>query len=476
VWAEGNRAWAVGDSGYMATFDGTNWSPIAPLTNQPLKRIWGRSATEIYAVGAIGTILRFNGTQWSAMNSGVRDTLFALNGDEQVVYAGGWRSDSSGFDNTVLQLVNGTWQRVGARASSGVFGIWRTDALGWVASGAFGTLDRIVGTTLVPGSVEPDIPDREGFNGLIGIGFPNGGFIAGSDGTLIQVNGSGRLALQFLEQRYDALCRTSDGEIMLGGHLGRIDRFDGNTWRSDQAGVRYVRSLWCDTAVGAVAVGNNGSLHRFDGSAWISYASPAGTTWLRSIWGSSAGNVFVGGDNGTILRWNGSTWSGGFGVLPGGMQVFGLFGFSSTDVFAVGTGGRILRFNGTTWQPMSSPVSTNLQRVWGTSPTDVWAVGDRQTIVRYDGQQWRLVARADTGTSSYQAIWGSGPNDVYIGGCGVRGTVLLRWDGTRFNTAIPASCNSSIVGDPRGGVLLGESLRSVRRGLAPNGGALVQPR
>jgi hypothetical protein len=476
VWASGTRAWAVGDSGYMATFDGTNWSPIAPITNQPLKRIWGRSATEIYAVGALGTILRFNGTQWSAMTSGIRDTLFALNGDDQVVYAAGWRQDSTGFESNVLQLVNGTWRPVAGRPGSLLYGLWRTDALGWVASGSFGTLDRIVNGALVPGNVEPDIPDREGFSALVGIGFPNGGFLGGNDGTLIQIGPTGRLTLQFLDQRYDSSCRTNDGEIMLGGHLGRVERYSGGTWRSDNVGVRFVRGLWCDTAVGAVAVGNNGSLYRFDGSTWISYVSPAGTTWLRSVWGSGASNVFVGGDNGTILRWNGSTWSGGFGVLPGGMQVFGLYGFAPNDVFAVGTGGRILRFNGTSWQSMASPVTTNLQRVWGTAPNDVWAVGDRQTIVRYDGQQWRLFARADAGTSSYQAIWGSSANDVYIGGCGVHGTSIVRWDGTRFTTVASNSCNTTIVGDPAGGVLLGDAFRSVRRGIAPNGTALVQPR
>jgi hypothetical protein len=185
--------------------------------------------------------------------------------------------------------------------------------------------------------------------------------------------------------------------------------------------------------------------------------------------------VFVGGDNGTILRWNGNVWSGSTGVL-GGSQIFDLYGFAANDVFAVGTGGRIARFNGTTWETMASPVDVNLLRVWGSSPTDVWAVGDRQTILRYNGERWTRFDRPDTTFSAFQAIWGSGPNDVYIGGCGSIQTPILRWNGSAFVTVAQSGCTLSATGTRTGGVLFGEGQRAVRRGFAPNGTALLQPR
>ena len=477
VWASGSRAWAVGDSGYIVAFDSTNWTPMVSPTNQPLKRIWGRSATEIYATGSLGTILRFDGSRWTTMSSGVRDTLFAVAGDDQVVYAGGWSTDSLGFETrSVLQLVGGTWQRVAGAPISRVFSIWRTDALGWVVTGNFGIVDRIASGTLVAGSVEPDLPDRTSFNNMVGAGFPDGALVVGSDGAAIRVTADGRFTLQHIDPRYHAMCMDQRGHVMGAGHLGRLDRYDGVTTVSEQAGSRYINSLWCGaTTTGAVAVGAFGSLQRFDGTQWISYPSPVGTTFLHSTWGASENDVFVGGDNGTILRWNGIAWTGVSGAIPGA-QVFGLFGFGPNDVFAVGTGGRIARFNGTSWQTMASPVTTTLRRVWGTSPTDVWAVGDGQAVLRYDGQTWRRLTRPDTATGDFHAIWGSGPNDVYIGGCGSRGAPVVRWDGSRFVAVSNSGCTFSVVGSLSGGVLFGEGLRSVRRGFAPNGRHLLQPR
>lgn len=477
VWASGSRAWAVGDSGYIVTFDGSAWSAMTSPTTQPLKRIWGRSATEIYAVGAAGTILRFDGTRWSTMASGVRDTLFALAGDDQVVYAGGWSVDSLGVETqSVLQLSGGAWQRLSGGPGWRVYGIWRTDALGWMVTGNFGMFDRIVGGTVVPGSVEPDIPDRTAVIGALGFGFRDGAILAGFEGLAMRVSPTGRLSLQHLEVRYQGMCMDQRGHVLAGGPLGRVDRYDGRTWRTDSAGSRFINSIWCGaTTTGAMAVGAFGDVHRFDGTRWVAQATPSASNFLNSAWGSSENDVFVGGDNGVILRWNGSTWSGGPGTIPG-MNVYGVYGFGSNDVFAVGNGGRIRRFNGSSWQTMASPVSVTLRSVWGSSPTDVWAVGDRQTVLRFDGQSWRQLTRPDTAFGEFKAVWGSGPDDVYIGGCGASSTPVIRWNGSRFAAVSNTGCAFSVVGSNTGGVLFGEIFRSVRRGFAPNGSALVQPR
>jgi hypothetical protein len=473
VWALSDRAWAVGDNGYIVHFDGTAWTAQASGTTQSLTRIWGRSATEIYAAGRGSAVLRFDGTRWTPMNVPAQFNTTALYGEGNTAYLAGWTGDSIVTDLPVFELINGNWQRIG-RSSWFVYGLWRTNALGWVASGAFGTVDRIVSGALVPGSIEADIGDRDYFDNLYGIGFPEGALLAGSDGIILRVNQVGRLSLEQLDQRYVAACANENGVVFLGGHLGRIDRFDGTNWTSQQNNPRVINGLWCSpTGEGSVAVGSGGTMYRFTGGTWVSYPSLVGLARLYSAWGASPNNVYAVGEGGAVLRWNGVAWSGALNIIPG-TALLGVFGFAANDIFAVGTGGRVARFNGTTWQIMPTPTTNTLRAVWGSSPGDVWAVGDRNTVLRFDGRAWTRVADFPENNAQFQSVWGSGPNDVYFGYCG---GPLTRWNGTVFIT-VPNTfaCTPALAGTRTLGVLFGQAGRSVLRGFAPNGNVLVQPR
>lgn len=84
---------------------------------------------------------------------------------------------------------------------------------------------------------------------------------------------------------------------------------------------------------------------------------PAGGGWkwqnplpqgnsLRGVWGSSGTNVLAVGESGTILRYNGSAWS----PMTSGTTnpLYGFWGSSENNVFAVGGGGTILHNSNTT--------------------------------------------------------------------------------------------------------------------------------
>ena len=61
----------------------------------------------------------------------------------------------------------------------------------------------------------------------------------------------------------------------------------------------------------------------------------SGTTYhLYGVWGSSGSDVFAVGGNGTILHYNGSAWSS----MTSGTtnNLLGVWGSSGSDVFAVG--------------------------------------------------------------------------------------------------------------------------------------------
>ncbi len=103
---------------------------------------------------------------------------------------------------------------------------------------------------------------------------------------------------------------------------------------------------------------------------------------LNGVWGNSSSNVFAVGEGGTILRYNGSRWDN-ITTTGTSENLYGVWGSSASDVFAVGWQGTIIRYNGSIWSPMTSGASNYLNGVWGSSASDVFAVGDYGTILHY---------------------------------------------------------------------------------------------
>ena len=64
VWGPaGGPVYAVGSSGTIVRFDGTEWT-LADRVAQDLVGIWGTGASDIWAIGARGLIAHFDGTAW----------------------------------------------------------------------------------------------------------------------------------------------------------------------------------------------------------------------------------------------------------------------------------------------------------------------------------------------------------------------------------------------------------------------------
>jgi len=82
---------------------------------------------------------------------------------------------------------------------------------------------------------------------------------------------------------------------------------------------------------------------------------------LIGVWGTSATDVFAVGDAGTIVRYDGVAWkpmtSGTTGFLTR------VWGSSATNVFAVGEAGTILHYDGVAWKPMATQSSETLYGV-----------------------------------------------------------------------------------------------------------------
>src|SRR5205807_1828381 len=73
------------------------------------------------------------------------------------------------------------------------------------------------------------------------------------------------------------------------------------TWTPVASGTtQLLATVWGSSASDVFAVGNNGAIVHFNGTAWSAMTSGTSVA-LRGVWGSSASDVFVTGSSGTIL-------------------------------------------------------------------------------------------------------------------------------------------------------------------------------
>jgi predicted secreted protein with PEFG-CTERM motif len=63
----------------------------------------------------------------------------------------------------------------------------------------------------------------------------------------------------------------------------------------------------------------------------------------------SADDGWAVGDYGTVIRWNGTAWS--YVASPTTLPLYSVYMVSADDGWAVGYGGTIIRWNGTAWIP-----------------------------------------------------------------------------------------------------------------------------
>jgi hypothetical protein len=122
---------------------------------------------------------------------------------------------------------------------------------------------------------------------------------------------------------------------------------------------------------------------------------PSGTTeTLRSIWVAPDpdADAFAVGDNGTILHWDGTAWT--MMTSPSdpwvGFRLSGVWGWSPTNVFAVGESSMLLRYDGSAWTQVAVDALADFTDVWGSAGNNVFVVaGDRSGIIVHRcGSSW----------------------------------------------------------------------------------------
>jgi hypothetical protein len=228
------------------------------------------------------------------------------------------------------------------------------------------------------------------------------------------------------------------------GSAGTMLRWNGTRWSTYATpNAQAVLAMWMSSAADGWAVGLGGAIERWSGGVWSAVTSGT-TNDLVAVWGTSSDDVWAVGA-GWITHWDGHAWAGtetGTALL-----LRGVWSDTAGDAWVVGDAGpgfdesgRPVSYTGTIlhlqegrWTNVHHPVVGDLTGIWG-SGVDVWAVGRAGTILRWDGQSWsKLNAEV---TADLFGIRGSGTNDIWaVGSAGV----ILHWDGISWSTVASAS-------------------------------------
>jgi hypothetical protein len=202
------------------------------------------------------------------------------------------------------------------------------------------------------------------------------------------------------------------GDVYAVGQGGSMFRFDGAVWSQESVPTINQLSGVATTGTGtAIAVGSWGTALARSGGAWSTMKGGVANN-LSRIWCLGDGSAIAVGSNGTILSNRTGEW------LPDdsgtSSDLRGIHGIDANTIYAVGRGGTALYFDGAAWNPVATGTSEDLNAVWMVAENDVYAAGALGTILHYDGGAW--TPQPSNTVAPFYAIWASGPDFVLVAG------------------------------------------------------------
>jgi hypothetical protein len=226
-------------------------------------------------------------------------------------------------------------------------------------------------------------------------------------GTVLQADGQGGWTRHLTGAAYDLWWVQSFGpdSAFVGGAGATVMEWDGSTWtrhRTPGLANQTIYGVWGSSASDLYAVGGfagrYGFIWHYDGSSWSDVGLPdeipldgAGELpSLFKVWGSGPDDVWVVGDNGTVLRFDGSAWT----VVPSPTDelLFTVAG-RGDQVLIVGAEGAVLDEDLEQVGPVGAPL---LQGVTVDPDGVAWIAGQ-------DGATFRGVRSAD-GTYAWDSV------------------------------------------------------------------------
>lgn len=270
VWGSGpNDVWAAGDKGTILHFNGQAWASTPSGTEEDLTGITGTGPANVYVSGQKGAILHWDGKDWHQVQVGdSAGTDVALvnmwSSGPGDVWAIGIDNDGGGF----MRHWNGTkWESQGIPGSSSLWGVGGTGPTdvwmvgnnpkgeGWVIHG------------------DGKHFDANGYKGpparAVWASGPSDVWVAPYQGTLQHWNGTAWEAPPTPDGSWFRMGGSGPDDVWAVGLNGVTVHLHEGKWTTPATGTnQIIWSIWSPSPTSAWAVGNNGTILRWDGSAW----------------------------------------------------------------------------------------------------------------------------------------------------------------------------------------------------------------
>ena len=366
-----NEAIAVGDSDSRTRWNGASWTPEGGvvIATANWRSVFAVASNDEWivgsAVGAVSSIAHWNGVAWTAFAPPNVPVAVNLNSIQMLSSSDGWAVGQGG---AIIRWDGSSWKSIASPVASpnNLRSVWlASSADGWAVGDAGApALSQIFRWNGANWNLYQTSPVAAQLNAIHGTGTTNVFAVGNSPGA---------------------------------GSPPAIVRWTGGpAWTNiSPAGVAIGLNLYGVFVVSpslAFAVGDTGTMLRWDGTLWASILSGTPNT-LRGIWMVSGTDGWAVGDAGTIVRWNGLAWAAE--TSPTANQLNSVQALTSTDVWAVGNGGTIVHRNGLGWTLVPSGVILNLNSLYMLSDTEGWAVGASDgtapVILFWDGSTWTRV-------------------------------------------------------------------------------------
>ncbi len=147
---------------------------------------------------------------------------------------------------------------------------------------------------------------------------------------------------------------------------------------------------------------------------------------LHGVWAAASDAVFAVGDRGTVLRFDGETWQPV--AVPTDADLLDVWAADASHVFVVGAEGTLLSSHGSDsngWRVWDSDTSEDLVAVSGLDANRVAVMGSEGTLLRFDGTGWERLPASGLGNGTAVAYCRDGS---------IRGAFVVR-SSDGWNTA-----------------------------------------
>lgn len=261
--------WAVGYSGVVAHFDGTDWQGAKSAAFANLNGVWAWTTDDVWAVGLAGTIMHYDGDKWSLVDAPKLDYHAVWGSAQNDVYA----AASGGL---VVRWDGKAWKLLVAPVEGNLRAIWASGPKDIWAVGEEAAIFHSTGGGWAPVTIDPfEVPE----------------------GDPIEV-----------ESALYAIWGSGPADIWAAGMpdkqgAGVLVHYDGKSWKyvptlKDEG--RVFRAIWGWGPKDVLFAGTQGMLYHFDGEAF-SLLDTGHKSTFYDICGYGKDALIV-GSFGTVLR------------------------------------------------------------------------------------------------------------------------------------------------------------------------------